>query len=65
MQAWKNGVRARHAEDGKVASAPGRNVLDHCEIAHTHIYHTTRKSLFSFPGEGVLVVVSLTTVSVD
>jgi hypothetical protein len=30
MQAWKNGVRACHPKDGKVASAPRRNVLDHC-----------------------------------
>lgn len=49
MQAWENGVRARHPEDGKVVSAPGGNVLDHCGIAHVHRYHKSRKNLFPLP----------------
>ena len=63
MQAWENGVRARHPEDGKVASAPGGNVLDHCGM-HTDMVRLVR-ACFRFQEIGVSVVVSLTAVSVD
>jgi hypothetical protein len=65
MQAWENGVRTRHPEDGKVASAPGGNVLDHCGIHRdTYIVRLVR-ACFRFQEKEVSVVVSLTAVSVN